>query len=570
MDVRGGPSVSGNRYSVADHAPSTQMGRASSARQASLPGVLDHLDAHAARRWGTDVLDQLGEQRDEIDGLNVFPVPDGDTGTNLYLTVEAAVAAVEQLPPDTDLADVADAFARGALLGARGNSGVILSQLLRGWADVLREQPGGGPQAVSAALRRAAEQAYAAVSRPVEGTILSVARAAAEGAARGSDLPDVVARACAAAQEALKATTGQLEALARAGVVDAGGRGLVVLLESLDDTVTGRRRVRGTRRVPAGPTPAEACGDLEPGGPAYEVMYLLDADDPAVPTLRGTLDALGDSLVVVGGGGLWNVHVHTDDVGAAIEAGVAAGRPHRIRVTHFADQRGRREAASPATQDVAVVAGAAGPGLAQVFRDCGATVVHSAPGKRASTGELLEAVRAANAAAVVLLPNDPDTMAAARAAATAALDEGISVAVLPTRAAVQGLAAVAVHDPHSPLSEDLVRMSAAAAATRYGAVTVAAREALTSAGWCRPGDALGMLDGDVVLVGPDLHEVATGLATRMLASGGELLTLVTGADPQASALAEAVTGAVRDQRRDVEVTVVDGGQDSYPLLLGVE
>ncbi|GAB3598462.1 DAK2 domain-containing protein [Angustibacter peucedani] len=532
--------------------------------------MLETLDARAARRWGVDVLARLGDQRDEIDGLNVFPVPDGDTGTNLYLTVEQAVAAVEQLPDDADLGAVADAFARGALLGARGNSGVILSQLLRGWADVLREQ-GGAPDAVRAALARAADQAYAAVGRPVEGTVLTVARAAADGAAAGGDdLTGVVTQALHQAQEALDRTPQQLEALARAGVVDAGGQGLVVLLESLVDTVSGRRSVRRPRRAPSGPTAAQACDDLDEGGPAYEVMYLLDADDEAVTTLRGTLDALGDSLVVVGGGGLWNVHVHTDDVGAAVEAGVEAGRPHRIRVTHFAEQRGRRELAAGERRSVAVVAGAAGPGLAKVFEDCGAVVVLSAPGQRASTGEILEAVRDARADAVVLLPNDGDTLAAARAAGPAARDEGVQVAVLPTRAAVQGLAAIAVHDPDSPLSEDLVRMSAAAAATRHGAVTVAAREALTSAGWCQVGDALGILDGDVVVVGPDLREVAGTVATRMLQAGGELLTLVTGSDQQAAALADAVVAAVRSERRDVEVTVVEGGQDGYPLLLGVE
>jgi uncharacterized protein len=170
----------------------------------------------------------------------------------------------------------------------------------------------------------------------------------------------------------------------------------------------------------------------------------------------------------------------------------------------------------------------------------------------------------------VLLPNDPDTLAAAGAAAAAARDEGVQVAVLPTRAAVQGLAALAVHDPSSPLSQDLVRMSAAAAATRHGAVTVAAREALTSAGWCHEGDALGVVDGDVAVIGAHLSDVAADVVTRLLAGGGELLTLVTGDDPHASALADAVTARVRAARLDVEVTVVEGGQPGYPLLLGLE
>lgn len=542
-------------------------------QQASLPRVLDHLDARAARRWGVDVLARLGEQRNDIDGLNVFPVPDGDTGTNLYLTLEAAVGAVARLPDDADLAAVADAFARGALLGARGNSGIILSQLLRGWADVLAEQPDGGPDAIRAALARAAEQAYAAVSRPVEGTMLTVARAAADGAATSDgSLPDVASQALAHAGAALRRTPEQLEPLARAGVVDAGGQGLLLLFESLADTVSGRRHRRTARpHRPRNPGPtAVACADPDHDGPGYEVMYLLDADDDAVSALRTQLDALGDSLVVVGGGGLWNVHVHTDDVGAAVEAGIQAGRPHRIRVTHLADRRGRRAAVADQRRSVAVVAGVAGPGLAEVFAGCGAVVVPSAPGRPASTSQLLDAVHRAKADAVVVLPNDADTLAAAKAAAPAARDKGISVAVLPTRAAVQGLAAIAVHDPDSPLPEDLVRMSAAAAATRHGAVSLAAREALTSAGWCQAGDVLGFVDDDVVVVGADLREVAHAVATRMLAAGGELLTLVTGADSQAEALAADVVAALRTDRRDVEVAVVAGGQDGYLLLLGVE
>ncbi|HEX3004987.1 MAG TPA: DAK2 domain-containing protein [Angustibacter sp.] len=539
--------------------------------------MLDHLDARAARQWGREVLAQLGEQRAEIDALNVFPVPDGDTGTNLYLTIESAAAAVEALDGGCDLPEVADAFATGALLGARGNSGVILSQLLRGWAHVLAEQPDGGPDAVRDALQRAADEASRAVSRPVEGTMRTVARAAAQGArdAAGADLAAVVRGAVEAADDALARTTDQLEALHRAGVVDAGAQGLVVLLESLLGVVTERRTVRSHRPPPAHRT---VVPDGSTAGPEYEVMYLLDAPgdgDPGVTALRDTLDRIGESTVVVGGGGLWNVHVHTDDIGAAIEAGVTAGRPHRIRVTRIADQWGRRATTGDAAGDggeaaVAVVATAAGSGLAAVLEEAGAVVVPSAPGRRPSTTELLDAVRATHAQAVILLPNDGDTLAAAGAAAAAARDEGVHVAVLPTRAAVQGLAALAVHDPRSPLSQNLVRMSAAAAATRHGAVTVAAGEALTSAGWCRPGDALGLIDGDVAVIGTQLPDVAADVVTRMLTGGGELLTVVTGDSEDAAELAEAVVGRVRAHRLDVEVNVVAGGQPGYPLLLGVE
>lgn len=519
---------------------------------------MHHLDARAARRWGRDVLHQLGDQREEIDNLNVYPVPDGDTGTNLYLTVEAAVAAVERVPDDAGLGGVADAFARGALLGAKGNSGVILSQLLRGWADVLAEQPEGGPRAVRAALSRAAEQAYAAVSRPVEGTMLTVARAAAQGAERGSTLKDVVGNAVHAARAALAHTPDQLEALRQAGVVDAGGQGLLVLFESLAATVGGRRagrrpRPRSTRplSVPSTSraTPQQDAASRAAGrgicGPAYEVMYLLDAADDAVDPLRSRLDQLGDSLVVVGGGGLWNIHVHTDDVAAAVEAGLQAGRPHRLQVTRFADQRPHQPnsaAQSPLVgspqRAVAVLAGAAGPGLARLFEGCGAEVVPSPADGLPSASDLLASIRRCKAEVVVLLPNDPQTLVVAQSAVSVAREEGIEAMVLPTHSAVQGLAAIAVHDPTSPLAQDLVRMSSAAAATRHVSVTCDVQEA------CE-------------------------ILTRMLAVGGDLLTVVTGTDPRSGQVAREVVAHVGRTQPQVEVSVVDGGQEGC-LLLGLE
>jgi dihydroxyacetone kinase-like predicted kinase len=300
-------------------------------------------------------------------------------------------------------------------------------------------------------------------------------------------------------------------------------------------------------------------------GPAYEVMYLLaDADEDRVEELRTTLDALGDSLLVVGGPDLWNVHVHVDDAGAALEAGVAAGRPYRVKVTRFADHPRRR----PAT-GVAVVACAAGPGLAAIFEDSGATVVSSGPGRRASAGQLLEAAREAHALTVILLPNDKDTLLAAEAAADAAEQEGIDLHVVRSRTAVQGIAALAVFDPSVSAARNLTAMSSSAAATRNGAVTVASREALTSAGPCHRGDVLGVVGGDIVTVGGDLLAVAEDVMGRLLSSGGELVTVVAGEDAP-DGLADEVARWLGREHRDVEVTLIDGGQPHYPLLLGVE
>ena len=370
---------------------------------------LERLDALAARRWALTTRAVFAARRSEIDALNVFPVPDGDTGTNLYLTLDSALDAVRNGGSGAgsgpggvpDLARDAESLARATLLAARGNSGVILSQLVRGLAEVVgqgADRSGGVDGATLArALRRASDLARASVTRPVEGTILSVATAAAaaaEQAATGPEaagppagLYDVACAALTAARTALDETTAQLPALARAGVVDAGAAGYVLVLESLVHVISGagsgshRTADLGALGRPQwSPSVAEPTGgEDEPGGASYEVMFLLaDSDPERVARMRGALDELGESLLVVGGPDLWNVHVHVDDVGAALEAGVGAGRPHRIRVTHLAEQRGRR-GTEPVTP-VAVVACAPGDGLADVFRASGAGVVHSAPG----------------------------------------------------------------------------------------------------------------------------------------------------------------------------------------------
>ncbi|MBD0292693.1 MAG: DAK2 domain-containing protein [Jiangellaceae bacterium] len=532
------------------------------------------LDADMVLRWCRAALARLAEARAEIDALNVYPVPDGDTGTNMYLTVESATQAGEQVFADAaapDIGPVLQAVARGALLGARGNSGVILSQMLRGVAEVLGGQDGSSSDAVrfARALRTAADAGYAAVAEPVEGTMLSVARAAAEAAMRradraGSQLGDVALAAAEAAQRALQQTPQQLDVLRRAGVVDAGGRGLTVVLDAFDATVTGRRPLPAARTV-SGRSVLPTVAVVEPsaGAPAYEVMYLLDAPADAIPALKAALAPLGDSLIVVGGDPLWNVHVHVDDAGAAIEAGLAVGRPHRIRVTHLGDPA----AARPATSRV-VVAFAAGDGLAALFESAGATVVRTPVG-RPSTAELLAAIRQAHAAEVVVLPNERDAVAVAEAAAAEARGEGIRVTVIPTRAQVQGIAAVAVHEPARSFDDDVVAMTAAAGHTRHGAVTIATRQAVTSAGVCEPGDVLGVVEGDFVLIGSDLRAVAVEVVGRMLAAGGELVTLVVGAGADGD-LAAAVAAAVREKHPAVDTVAYEGNQPRYPLLIGVE
>jgi DAK2 domain fusion protein YloV len=538
-------------------------------------------DLAAVRRFAALSVEALSEAREEIDALNVYPVPDGDTGTNMYLTMDAAKDALDDhlstAGEDPDLKDALHAYARGALLGARGNSGVILSQLI---GALLRRMGQGGPDDRSADLLAegmvlATEAAYAAVGEPVEGTILSVARAATLAAvSRAKDpeahLGDVLAAAAEAAREALARTPDQMKLLRDAGVVDAGGRGLCVILDAAETAVTGHRPMgapatMGTHVIPR-PLPT---GDLTPGGPAYEVMYLLDAEDDAIPGLRARLQGLGDSLVVVGGEGLWNVHVHTDDVGSAVEAGNDAGRPRRIRVTHFAEQVTRAREKRAELRGRAVVAVAAGDGLASIFREAGAVVIESVPGRRPSTGEILAAIEETHAQEVVVLPNDPDSVGVASAAAAAAEEQGdVRVVVVPTRAQVQGIAAIAVHEPGRPFDSDVVHMTSAARSTRHGAVTVASKQAMTTAGPCEPGDVLGVLQGDFAVVGDDLFDVGTAVLERLLTGGGELVTLVTG--QEADDLAERCQAWVESHHPGVDVLVYDGGQARYPLLVAVE
>ncbi|MEV6106537.1 DAK2 domain-containing protein [Streptomyces sp. NPDC051940] len=539
------------------------------------------LDAACVRAWSALALEALGRDRAEIDAINVFPVADGDTGTNLYLTVESAGQAVEAVCTaygDTEpaFADVMHAMAHGALLGARGNSGTILAQLLRGMAAESAPGPAAEADWLRAALRRAAEAAREAVAHPVEGTMLSVAAAAAdEAATSGPDAVTVARAAHAGARTALDATPGQLEALARAGVVDAGGSGLVTVLGALVDALEGGpsalRLVPSARHVVAAPAAAmTAAGPGDPhmadGGPAYEVIYLLDADDAAVTTLRERLDSLGDSLVVSGGDGLWRVHVHVDDPGAALEAGGEAGRPHRIQITHFCAENGGPEAVREGRAVVLVVPG---PGLAELCTDAGATALVASAGEPPASGELAAAIAATGAHEVVLLPNDASLRHAAAVAVEQARADGRRVALIPTRSPVQGLAALAVHEPERRFDEDVVAMTSAAGATRHAELLVADERSWTSAGICERGDILGLIEGDVAVIGQDVADTAEAVLDRMLAAGGELVTLVLG--PTApDGLAERLQAHVRRSHLAVDTVVYDGGQEGACLLIGVE
>lgn len=544
------------------------------------------MDAATVRRWCSAAVDALGAHRDEIDRLNVYPVPDGDTGTNMLLTLRAMIEALRRERPRS-LPAAAAVMARGALMGARGNSGVILSQFVRGMGERLGQLRDGvpvtdGPRILAGALSRGAELARAGVADPVEGTILTVAdeaAAAAEQAAATapSTMEGIAAVSTAAARgaaQALERTPELLPTLARAGVVDAGGKGLCIILDALASVTGGTPAggvswARSTQARAADSVPTTDCAASDFG---YEVVYLLEATAAAVEPLRSSLREIGDSLVLVGAGddsdgartSTWKVHIHVNDVGAAIERGIEAGRPHGIEVTRFADQVG-----APRLRGVAIVAIAPGDALRTVFVDEGAFVVDSGANRSPSTAEVLDAITRASAAHVVVLPNDGDATAVADAAASEARSEGVDVAVLPTSSVVQGLAALAVHDPERRFSDDVISMAEAAAGTRHAAVTVAAREALTMAGTCHPGDVLGIVGGDVVVIGDSILGVSIELLDRMLALGGEMVTFVVGRRAP-DGLADDVRQDLLTRHPEIEFLVLDSGHADHPVLLGVE
>ncbi len=556
--------------------------------------VGDTVGGRALRRWAEIALEALEERRHEINTLNVFPVPDGDTGTNLVLTLQSAVENIGG-PVDGALtaSDVSERLARGAFLGARGNSGVIVAQALRGVADAVAGHTTIDGRGLAEALRRASELVMKALSTPEEGTIVSVLEAAADGAEKATrsseaTVCDVTVAAADAAADALQHTPAQLDVLAEAGVVDAGGLGLVILLDCLVEITTGQRPQRRLQitRAPASPVAASSGDHSSPPRTEtqqdYEVMYVVERAEPEdIDVLRVRLDALGDSVAVVGdGAGSWSVHVHCCDPGAAVEAGLAAGSLIRIDITCFAlgattdgdcAAQPRTPASvvlpTPGTGERAVLAVVAGHGTRELFESEGAAVIHA----DADFGpdRLLEAVRALPSGDVLVLPNGSLPAQDVVAVGAQARSENRHVMFLPSSSMVQGLAALAVHDPGRAAVDDAFAMSEAAAAVRWGSLQIAQERALTWVGQCEPGDSLGLSGHDVVVIEHDLVAAGVALLDRILAAGGELVTMLVGADAP-DGLAEQLTAHLDQRHPALEVVVYRGGQRSDLLQLGVE
>jgi DAK2 domain fusion protein YloV len=541
------------------------------------------LDASALRDWAHTCVGDLIAHTDEINRLNVFPVADADTGTNMLFTMRAAWAKADV--GGGDVAGVAAALADGALDGARGNSGVILSQILRGVADVAAEASAErqgeltdlNGAVVAASLRHAIGLVVASMGESVPGTIVSVLQAAAEaaeGAVAGeADLGGVVTAAADAAVIALDKTTEQLDVLTDAGVVDAGGRGLLVLLDALSRTVTGHAPARRAYE----PAPPDVGDTVAAPGPRFEVMFLLSGCEPdGVEHLRQRLDELGDSVAIAAsasdGSGRYSVHVHSDDAGGAIEAALAFGTPSRIQITSLTG--GRTHAPAGWTRERAVLAVVDGDGAAELFAGEGAHVLRpdpdaTGPATAVTAKQLLRGLVDAGAAQIMVLPNGFVAAEELVAGCTAAIGWGIDVVPVPAGSMVQGLAALAVHDADREAVDDGYTMARAAAGARHGSVRRATEEALTWAGACQPGNGLGIAGDEVLIVAEDITAAGAGLIDLLLVAGGELVTVLSGADVDPG-VGEALSEHVHNEHLGAELVTYQTGHRGDALLIGVE
>jgi DAK2 domain fusion protein YloV len=527
-------------------------------------------ELQTVRELAAAALAALEASRRRIDDLNVYPVPDGDTGTNLTLSVRAIVESAEASSAEAR-PDLAREITRAALMGARGNSGVILSQIVRGAADVLGagEGPVDGPT-LAAAFRGASDAAYRAVRRPVEGTMLTVIRELAEeaerraAAASGELLPALVAHG----EEALARTPEQLSVLKEAGVVDAGGAGLVEIVRGLAAAVAGEP-------LPEAPEPEELTVEAihqELSRYRYCTTFVLEGDDLDSTALEQELEPLGDSLMVVGDLSALKVHVHTDDPGAALTAATALGTIEKVEIANMHRQTAAREerlveaawseAEEKTCEAIAVVAGR---GNTRLFESLGAGhVIEGGQTMNPSTHEIHEAIEAASAPEAIVLPNNPNVILSAEQAARLASKP---VRVVRTDSIPAGLAAMVVYDSQRSAEANVADMHEALEAVCTGAVTVASRDAEMNGVLVRKGAYLGLVEGDAVAAGSSFDDVARAVVEHVLAEPREVLTLLVGADAPALA---ALRAFVEEQHPELELELQDGGQPHYPLLLSAE
>ena len=556
--------------------------------------TLERFSSEALRSTVVTFRDTMKIHAAGINRLNVYPVPDGDTGTNMARTLDAVVAELDLA--DTELDSTCNAISHGSLMGARGNSGVILSQILRGLVGTLKGATDLTATKVAEGLKAASTAAYQAVLKPIEGTILTVVResadAATASAASGASLVGMLRAARSAGKAALDNTPELLPVLKDAGVVDAGGAGYLLLLDAALFVVDGDPLPEPAEGD--GPTSAQLDlvshrhaqdGGVDVSEQRYEVMYFVDLLDERIQDFKESWGEIGDSIVVVGGDGLWNCHVHTNDIGAAIETALNLdGRPKQIRVTDLfeevAEEHAMREAAikgEPARTGAgfglpavtcAVVAVASGDGLAELFGQLGVQgVVTGGQTLNPSTAELLAAVEAVNADQVVVLPNNKNIIPVAEQ--LHALTNK-TVRVVPTTSMPAALAALVVYDPEADADANFDEMTEGAQSVATGEITQAVRDTNSDVGAVTAGDWIGLVRGDgIVSVSGSLDGAACALLDHLITPGREIVTVITGRDSSAGHT-DALLAWIVGHRPDVQVEVHRGGQPLYPYLFGVE
>ena len=527
--------------------------------------------------------DLLALHKDAINRLNVYPVPDGDTGTNMGLTLESV--ATEMAGADEDMASTCAAISHGSLMGARGNSGVILSQVLRGLASTFSDAASVDATQFTSALESAATAAYGAVMKPVEGTILTVVREASEAArerldAGDASLADVLDAARERGHDALARTPEMLPVLAEAGVVDAGGAGFLLFFDAALHVLDGREL----------PDPPEDDGaaafitagferpddhDTDVSDMRYEVMHFLEAPDESIQGFKEAWAEIGDSIVVVGGDGIWNCHVHTNDIGAAIEAAIEVGRPKEIRVTDLLEEvieeRSVRAAVEAAAErpkvPCAIVAVSPSRGIGRIFSSLGLQeLVTGGQTMNPSTADLLAAVEHAPADQVVILPNNKNIIAVANQVQD---HTAKTVVVVPTTSVPEGFASLLAYDPQSDASANAEGMNEIADGVTIGEVTQAVRDTSTDAGAVSEGDWIGLDRAGISVIEPSMTAAAVSLLERLVESDHEIVTIIEGADAFDADTAQ-LTAWLSEHRPDVEVEVHAGGQQHYPYFFGIE
>lgn len=530
--------------------------------------------------------DALSLHCESLNALNVYPVPDGDTGTNMSFTLRSVVKEIEE-SGSTPSAQW-DAIRHGSLMGARGNSGVILSQILRGLADSLSEEDSINHEALTRAFRHASTAAYGSVLKPVEGTILTVAREIAEKAEKiiegNLSLVDFLKALVKEGGDSLDRTPDLLPVLKDAGVVDAGGAGYLLLIQSflfvVDETPI-EPPLKVTARIENIKKSHDEDNEdtVDISELRYEVMFFLDADDEKIDSFKADWSKIGDSIVIVGGDGIWNCHIHSNDIGASIEAGIKIGRPHKIRITDLLEELSHNEdhieigggteitLPNPETETSAVIAVVAGEGVHKIFASMGVhAIIRGGQSMNPSVRDLLDAVEQVNANEIIILPNNKNIIPVSEQVNTQ-VEKNVNV--VPTKSIPEGFSSLLAFDPKANSETNAKAMANMAALVVTGEVTKAVRDSETDAGPVKEGEWIGLNRSGIVVSSDSLVTSTQKLLENLVQEEHEIVTIITG-EGSSEETTNAIEKWLTIQFPQVEVEIHQGGQPLYPYYLGIE